>query len=200
MRRSTPRQKTLRYTRLAFLALCLAILFFLGQKYRKANYNAPVLSLKINEICLNNPGTEVKQGLTYQSYIELYNPTGETHFPGRTVPLYRYRRQCPASGGGNRASRLLLYLCPVRRRTRTGRQSFCAAQSFRRPHSNAYLGENRRFGHTKDRTGPAGRFCFTARQSHTRHCLCPHRRWRRRICSAASLAGRFQPDCCRPFS
>ena len=78
MRRSTPRQKTLRYTRLAFLALCLAMLFFLGQKYRKANYNAPVLSLKINEICLNNPGTEVTQGLTYQSYIELYNPTGET--------------------------------------------------------------------------------------------------------------------------
>lgn len=78
MRQSTPRQKTPRYTRLAFLALCLAMLFFLGQKYRKANYNAPVLSLKINEICLNNPGTEVKQGLTYQSYIELYNPTGET--------------------------------------------------------------------------------------------------------------------------
>lgn len=78
MRRSTPRQKTLRYTRLAFLALCLAMLFFLGQKYRKANYNTPILSLKINEICLSNPGTEVKQGLTYQSYIELYNPTGET--------------------------------------------------------------------------------------------------------------------------
>ena len=78
MRRLTPRQKTLLYSRVAFLALCLTLFFCLELKYQKFNYTAPVLSLKINEICLSNPGTEVKQGLTYQSYVELYNPTGET--------------------------------------------------------------------------------------------------------------------------
>lgn len=74
----SPRRKTIVSIQLAGITLGLALLVVLGFKYRTVSYTEPVLSLKINEICVANPGTPVSHGVTYQNYLELYNPTRKT--------------------------------------------------------------------------------------------------------------------------
>ena len=78
MKQLSPRRKTIVSIQLAGITLGLALLVVLGFKYRTVSYTEPVLSLKINEICVANPGTPVSHGITYQNYLELYNPTRKT--------------------------------------------------------------------------------------------------------------------------
>lgn len=78
MKQLSPRRKTIVFIQLAGITLGLALLVVLGFKYRTVSYTEPVLSLKINEICVANPGTPVSHGVTYQNYLELYNPTRKT--------------------------------------------------------------------------------------------------------------------------
>lgn len=78
LKQLSPRQKTIVFIRLAGITLGLALLVVLGFKYRTSSCTEPVLSLKINEICVANPGTPVSHGVTYQNYLELYNPTRKT--------------------------------------------------------------------------------------------------------------------------
>lgn len=59
-------------------ALVLLLLLFCLWEYRNGFYTNPVLSLRINEICTINPGTQTDGTTTYEDYIELYNPTEET--------------------------------------------------------------------------------------------------------------------------
>ena len=78
LKQLSPRRKTIVSIQLAGITLGLALLVVLGFKYRTVSYTEPVLSLKINEICVANPGTPVSHGVTYQNYLELYNPTRKT--------------------------------------------------------------------------------------------------------------------------
>lgn len=58
------------------LFTCFGILLF--WKYRSERPAAAIRQLRINEICTVNPGTEIGEATTYEDYIELFNPTGET--------------------------------------------------------------------------------------------------------------------------
>ena len=71
------RQRSLTWVRFFTAALFLVFLFFFLWKYRNGLYTDPVLSLRINEICTINPGTPEGDSVTYEDYIELYNPTEE---------------------------------------------------------------------------------------------------------------------------
>ena len=55
--------------------LFLVLFFFFVWKYQNGLYTDPALSLRINEICTINPGTQEGESTIYEDYIELYNPT-----------------------------------------------------------------------------------------------------------------------------
>lgn len=78
MKNRSPRQRNLLSIRIFTITLLLFVLAFGILKYESGHYTDPVLSLCINEICTINPGTETENGITYEDYIELYNPTRET--------------------------------------------------------------------------------------------------------------------------
>ena len=71
MKQLSPRRKTIVSIQLAGITLGLALLVVLGFKYRTVSYTEPVLSLKINEICVANPGTPVSHGVIQQYTVVL---------------------------------------------------------------------------------------------------------------------------------
>lgn len=78
MKNRSPRRRNLLSIRIFSVVLLLLVLAFGVWKYKSGYYSDPVLSLCINEVCAINPGTETESGITYEDYIELYNPTRET--------------------------------------------------------------------------------------------------------------------------
>lgn len=58
-------------------ALFLLFLVFFLWEYKNGLFTNPALSLRINEICTINPGTQESGNTTYEDYIELYNPTDQ---------------------------------------------------------------------------------------------------------------------------
>ena len=71
------RKHALLWARLFTAGLFLVLLFFVFRKYENGLYTDPVLSLRINEVCTINPGTTEGDSVTYEDYIELYNPTSQ---------------------------------------------------------------------------------------------------------------------------
>ena len=77
MRAFSVRKQALFLVRLITAGLFLMLFFLFLWKYRNGLYTDPVLSLRINEICTINPGTQENDTVTYEDYIELYNPTDQ---------------------------------------------------------------------------------------------------------------------------
>ena len=50
-------------------------LFFVLASYYQAHPSNPAFLLRINEVCTVNPGTEDGENVTYEDYVELYNPS-----------------------------------------------------------------------------------------------------------------------------
>ncbi|MCI9681654.1 MAG: hypothetical protein HFI26_09735 [Lachnospiraceae bacterium] len=50
-------------------------LFFVLASYYQAHPSNPAFLLRINEVCTINPGTEDGENVTYEDYVELYNPS-----------------------------------------------------------------------------------------------------------------------------
>ena len=78
MRDFSLRKHTMFWVRLFTAVLFLMLLLLFLWKYRNGLYTDPVLSLRINEVCTINPGTQEGGSTTYEDYIELYNPSDET--------------------------------------------------------------------------------------------------------------------------
>ena len=77
MRVFSIRKQSLFWARLTTAGLFLMLFFLFLWKYENGLYTDPVLSLRINELCTVNPGTQENDTVTYEDYIELYNPTDQ---------------------------------------------------------------------------------------------------------------------------
>ena len=77
MKAFSARRRSMMLIRLFTAALFFVFLFFFFWKYDNGLYTDPVLSLRINEVCVTGLKTLEGDTAVYEDYIELYNPTEE---------------------------------------------------------------------------------------------------------------------------
>lgn len=78
MKHTPVRPRSIAYLSLLSVGLLFFLILSLLTERETVQPKNPAASLRINEVCIANPGTPLGDSVTYEDYIELYNPTDET--------------------------------------------------------------------------------------------------------------------------